>query len=171
MRASPRATLGSGLIVPGVVAVARVRGLLAPGTTGSDLVAALVARQARRREELHFVYGPRPVGIERASRGSPAARSWAPRPPRRRSPRDRRTPDALPLCPGWPWRAPATSLLASVVARARRSSAPIRAASGAAILARPIGRWLFRLAGVGVSARHDRPHPAQSETRPDRALV
>src|SRR5439155_892717 len=60
------AALAAGVIVPGVVAVARVRRLLAAGHDRDELVAILEARQVRRREELNFVYGPRPVGMERA---------------------------------------------------------------------------------------------------------
>jgi len=51
--------------LPVVVAVVRVRGLLAAGQRREDLVAALTARQARRREELAFVYGDGPTSFER----------------------------------------------------------------------------------------------------------
>jgi len=47
-----------------VVAVVRVRRLLAAGHNRDELVAALSARQARRREELAFVYGPGPASFE-----------------------------------------------------------------------------------------------------------
>ena len=53
------------LLLPIVVAVARVRGLLAGGHDRAELVRALAARQARRREELAFVYGPGPSRFER----------------------------------------------------------------------------------------------------------
>jgi eukaryotic-like serine/threonine-protein kinase len=52
-------------LLPIVVAVARVRGLLAGGHDRAELVRALAARQARRREELAFVYGPGPSRFER----------------------------------------------------------------------------------------------------------
>ncbi len=51
--------------LPVVVAVVRVRRLLAAGHKREELVAALAARQARRREELAFVYGPAPTSFER----------------------------------------------------------------------------------------------------------
>ena len=50
--------LAAALLLPIGVAVARVRGLLAGGHDRGELVRALAARQARRREELAFVYGP-----------------------------------------------------------------------------------------------------------------
>jgi hypothetical protein len=49
-----------------VVAIARVRRLIAAGHRREDLVAALVARQGRRREELAFVYGNGPTSFERS---------------------------------------------------------------------------------------------------------
>src|SRR6266550_2953148 len=49
--------LAVAVLLPVVVAVARVRRLLAAGHQRDELVAALAARQARRREELAFVYG------------------------------------------------------------------------------------------------------------------
>jgi serine/threonine-protein kinase len=58
-------TLALALLLPIAVAVARVRGLLAGGHDRAELVRALAARQARRREELAFVYGPGPSRFER----------------------------------------------------------------------------------------------------------
>jgi hypothetical protein len=57
--------LALAVALPIVVAVARVRGLLAGGHDRAELVRALAARQARRREELAFVYGPGPSRFER----------------------------------------------------------------------------------------------------------
>jgi eukaryotic-like serine/threonine-protein kinase len=54
------------LTLPVVVAVVRVRRLLAAGHERGELVRALAARQARRREELAFVYGPGNTRFERA---------------------------------------------------------------------------------------------------------
>ena len=146
------AALVAGVVVPGVVAVTRVRRLLAAGHDRGDLVAALAARQARRREELAFVYGPRPVGIERAiawlariallgTAAAVAAIVGAIAVP----------VDVEPLLPAVAVASAATSLLASVVARARteqrtdpRGERRLRFWRGA------MGRWLFRIAGVGV---------------------
>lgn len=152
VRGLATATLGAGLIVPGVVAVARVRRLLAAGHDRSDLVAALVARQARRREELHFVYGPRPVGIERAI-------AWLARVALLGTAAAAATIagviavplDVLPLLPGVAVASAATSLLASVVARARTEQrTDPRGERRLQFWRGPMGRWLFRLAGVGV---------------------
>src|SRR5689334_645788 len=66
VRGLATAALVAALIVPAVVAVSRVRRLLVAGQNRGELIAALAARQARRREELLFAYGPRAVGLERA---------------------------------------------------------------------------------------------------------
>jgi hypothetical protein len=152
IRGVATAALAAGVVVPGVVAVARVRRLLAAGHDRGDLVTALGARQARRREELTFVYGPRPVGIERAIAwlarvallGAAAAVAGivgvvdVPA-------------DVVLLLPAVAVASAATSLLASVVARARteqrtdpRGERRLRFWRGAP------GRWLFRLAGAGL---------------------
>ena len=65
LRAATTVALGVALLLPVVVAVVRVRRLLAAGHKREELVAALAARQARRREELAFVYGPAPTSFER----------------------------------------------------------------------------------------------------------
>src|SRR6267142_2022860 len=65
VRAATSVAFGLALILPVVVAVSRVRGLLAAGHERDELVAALAARQARRREELAFVYGSGPTSFER----------------------------------------------------------------------------------------------------------
>ena len=65
VRAVTTLALVAALALPVAVAVFRVRRLLAAGHDRGDLVAALAARQARRREELVFVYGPGPSRFER----------------------------------------------------------------------------------------------------------
>src|SRR6266498_1765593 len=65
VRAVATVVLGVALMLPVVVAVVRVRRLLADGHGRDELVAALAARQARRREELAFVYGNGPTSFER----------------------------------------------------------------------------------------------------------
>ena len=145
------AALAAGLIVPGVVAVARVRRLLAAGHDRGELVAILEARQVRRREELNFVYGPRPVGMERAMAwlarvallGAATAAAGIV------------GVIAVPLevallLPAVAVASAGTALLASIVARARteqrtdpRGERRLRFWRGAA------GRWLFRIAGLG----------------------
>ena len=145
------AALAAGLVVPGVVAVARVRRLLAAGHDRGELVAILEARQVRRREELSFVYGPRPVGMERAMAwlarvallGAATAAAGIV------------GVVAVPLevallLPAVAVASAATALLASIVARARteqrtdpRGERRLRFWRGAA------GRWLFRIAGLG----------------------
>ena len=59
------AALALALALPLVVQLVRVRRLLVSGHRREDLVAALAARQGRRREELAFVYGPGPTSFER----------------------------------------------------------------------------------------------------------
>ena len=58
--------LAAALLLPVVVELVRVRRLLAAGHRRDDLVAALAARQARRHEELAFVYGTGPTSFERS---------------------------------------------------------------------------------------------------------
>src|SRR6267143_460686 len=65
LRAVATSALGVALALPAMVAVVRVRRLLAAGHRRAELVSALAARQARRREELAFVYGPSPTSFER----------------------------------------------------------------------------------------------------------
>ncbi len=152
LRGLATAALAAGVVVPGVVAVTRVRRLLTAGHDRGDLVAALAARQARRREELAFVYGPRPVGIERAiawlariallaTAATVAAIVGAIAVP----------VDVEPLLPAVAVAGAATSLLASIVARARteqrtdpRGERRLRFWRGAP------GRWLFRIASAGL---------------------
>jgi hypothetical protein len=152
VRGLATAALVGALIVPAVVAVSRVRRLLVAGRNRGELVAALAARQARRREELVFAYGPRPVGLERAiaslariailiSGAAVAAMMEAVTVP----------PDLEALLPAIAALGGATALLAATVARARteqrtdpRGERRLRFWRGAP------GRWLFRIAGVGL---------------------
>lgn len=152
VRGLATAALAAAIIVPAAIAVARVRRLLAAGHDQDALVAALAARQARRREELAFVYGPRPTGLERAITwlarvallGAAAAVAAI--------------CDVLdvplglvPLLPAVAVAGAATALLAGVAARARteertdpRGERRLRFWGG------PLGGWLFRLASVGI---------------------
>src|SRR5947208_1909533 len=66
VRAATTVALGVALLLPVVVATVRVRRLLADGHQRGELVAALTGGQARRREELAFVYGPGPTSFERS---------------------------------------------------------------------------------------------------------
>jgi serine/threonine-protein kinase len=152
IRGVATAALAVALILPPVVAMARIRRLLAAGHDRGDLVAALAARQARRREELMFVYGPRASGLERAvawlSRA--ALLTFAAAAGGMAGAID--VPVALlPLLPAIAAAGAATALLAGVVARARteqridpRGERRLRFWRGAP------GRWLFRLAGAGA---------------------
>ncbi len=137
------------LLVPLAVLLLRVRRLRGAGHSRAELVAALEARQSRRREELVFVYGVRPVGLERAV-------AWLARVALLVT----LTAVAgvleliavplslLPLLPVIAVAGAATALLAAVVARARteqrtdpRGQRRLRFWRGAP------GRWLFGLAG------------------------
>ncbi len=152
VRGFATAALVAALIVPAAVAISRVRRLLVAGQNRGELVAALVARQARRREELVFAYGPRAVGLERAiawlarvsilvAGAAVACMSDAITVP----------PDLEALLPAIAVVGGATALLAATVARARteqrtdpRGERRLRFWRGAP------GRWLFRIAGVGL---------------------
>ena len=151
VRAIATSVLAVALVLPAVVAVVRVRRLLTAGQQRDALVAALAARQARRREELAFAYGPVTTSFERgiawlarvallvataAVAGALGAIDL---------------PLALvPLLPAVAVASAATSLLAGVVARARteqrtdpRGERRLRFWRGAP------GRFLFRIAGEG----------------------
>ena len=65
LRIAATLALAGALVAPVLIAVARVRRLLEAGHGQADLVRALAARQARRREELAFVYGMHPTHFER----------------------------------------------------------------------------------------------------------
>ena len=140
LRAAASAALGAALLLPMGAAIARVRRLLAAGYRHEDLVAALVAERARRREELAFVYGAVPTPFERSVQWLArvavlvaAAGVWLPAP--------------LELVAA----AAAIALLAAVVARARTEQrTDPRGERRLRIWRGPLGRWLFRLAGVGL---------------------
>ena len=153
VRGFATATLVAALIVPAAVAISRVRRLLVAGQNRGELVAALAARQARRREELVFAYGPHAVGLERAiawlarvsilvAGAAVAGMSDAITVP----------PDLEVLLPAIAAVGGVTALLTATVARARteqrtdpRGERRLRFWRGAP------GRWLFRIAGVGLT--------------------
>ena len=153
VRGLATAALVAALIVPVGVAVSRARRLLLAGQNRGELVAALAARQARRREELVFAYGPRAVGLERAiawlarvsilvAGAAVAGMSDAITVP----------PDLETLLPAIAVVGGVTALLTATVARARteqrtdpRGERRLRFWRGAP------GRWLFRIAGVGLT--------------------
>jgi serine/threonine-protein kinase len=65
LRTATSAALGLAILVPGWVAIARVRRLIATGHRREELVAALAAAQARRIEELAIAYGAEPSPFDR----------------------------------------------------------------------------------------------------------
>jgi serine/threonine-protein kinase len=143
------------LALPVAVAIVRVRRLLAAGHRHEDLVAALISRQARRREERAFVYGEGPTSFERVigwlarvsllvAIGAVAA-----------------SLGGLLDLPSVAAAAAATALLASVTARAQteQRTDPI----GERMLrfwGGPFGRVLFRVAALR------RPAPDRQPSRP-----
>ena len=149
VRAATTVALGVALLLPVVVAIVRVRRLLADGHQREELVAALTARQARRREELAFVYGPGPTSFERSF-------GWLARlallttiavvggvlgvidvPPL-----------LAPLLPSIFTTGAAIALLAAVVARARTEQRTDPLGERSLRFWRgPLGRALFRIAG------------------------
>jgi serine/threonine-protein kinase len=155
MRAAATAALAVALAVPALVAVVRVRRLLAAGHRRADLVAALAARQARRREELAFVYGPVPTSFERgitwlsrvallvAVTGVAAMLGVFD------------VPQLLaPLLPSITAGGAATALLAAVVARARTEHRTDPLGERSLRFWRgPLGRALFRIADPGGEAK------------------
>ena len=152
-RAVTAAAAAAILAVPVVVMVARVRRLLRLGYRREDLVDALRAELAHRREELAFLYGDGPSRLERMLRrlsylGVAAAAAVV---------------AALQRFPGvadvvaarWILGvAAATGLLAAAIARWRtehrtdpKGERRLRFWSG------PLGAWLFRLAGERPAPR------------------
>lgn len=154
LRAAATVAFVAALLLPLVIGVARVRRLLAAGHRREELVAALAARQGRRREELAFVYGQGPTSFEHSMTwlarvalfvsviGVAAAYGFL------------AIPALLaPLLPSISGGAAVTALLAAVVARARteQRTDPI----GERSLRFWRGRWgraLFRIAEVGQTA-------------------
>jgi serine/threonine-protein kinase len=145
VRAAASAACAAALLVPLVTAIVRVRRLLAVGYGHANLVTALAAEHARRREELAFMYGAAPSGFERTMERLArlavlvaGTAVWVPATP----------PELLAA-------AATIALLAAVVARARtelrtdpRGERRLRFWRG------PLGRALFRLAGLRL-----RPDP------------
>ena len=142
--------LVAALVAPVVIAVVRVRRLLAAGHGHADLVAGLAARQARRREELAFVYGSGPTSFEQTL-------AWVARLALASSVAavagvigGITVPiSLLPLLPAIALGGAATALLAGVLARARteQRTDPLGERSLRFWRGAP-GRWLFRLAGA-----------------------
>ena len=150
MRAITTLALVSAVVAPVVIGVVRVRRLLAAGHGHADLIAALAARQARRREELAFVYGSGPTSFERtlgwlaraavaAAVAAVAAESGT-----------ITVPLALvPLLPAIALGGAVTALLAAVLARARTEhrTDPIGERSFR-FWRSSLGRALFRIASL-----------------------
>jgi len=143
LRAAASAALVAALLIPVAMKLARARWLLAAGYGHQDVVTALVEERGRRREELSFVYGAAPRPFERAVQWlariatlGVALWVWL-------SPAD--APAEPALATG------AIALLAAVVARARTElRTDPRGARRLWLWRGPIGRWLFRLAGMGL---------------------
>ena len=150
LRALSTGALGVALLVPLAVALARVRHLLSAGQGREALVAALEIERGRRLEELAYVYGAGPARFERAlswiARAALAGAIgavWA-----LSTGRLAAVADFLPITAA---AAGGTALLAALVARARteqridpRGGRRLRFWRG------PLGRWLFRVAGLGL---------------------
>jgi hypothetical protein len=154
LRAIATLALVAALALPAVLTVVRVRRLLAAGHRREDLVAALAARQARRREELAFVYGQGPTSFERSITWLARVALLVAASAVAGSSGVLAVPVLLvPLLPFIAAGAAATALLASIVARARteQRTDPIGERSlrfwrGA------FGRALFRFAGLHRTA-------------------
>jgi len=153
-RAVTTVALGVALLLPVLVTVARVRRLLAAGHQREELVAALAARQARRREELAFVYGTGPTSFERSMgwlarlaflttiAGVGGVMDFIDVPP-----------VVGPFLPSVVTIGAATTLLAAILARSRTEKRTDPVGERALRFWRgPLGRALFRVAG--------RRHPA-----------
>jgi serine/threonine-protein kinase len=153
LRAGASAALGVALLVPAWVAIARVRRLIAAGHRREDLVAALAAAQARRREELAIAYGAEPSPFDRgvhwlarAALLVAAAAVWA------------LSTGALPqigdLVPRVAAGAAGVALLAAIAARARTEQrTEPRGERRLRLWRSPLGRLVFRLAAIGLRRR------------------
>jgi hypothetical protein len=144
-RAGAFAAVALAALLPCWFAVRRVRWLLAAGHSREELTSALEGARARRLEELAFVYGAVPPAFERVlawlSRLALVAAAAA----------VLAHAGSIPLQGQTAAAAAALALLSAVAARARteqrtdpRGARRLRFWRGAP------GRWLFRLAGVGV---------------------
>jgi len=143
LRAAASAALAAALLLPLGMKLARARRLLAAGYGHQDVVTALIEDRGRRGEELSFVYGATPRRFERAVQ-------WLAR-------------IATLAVALWVWLSPAEAavepaaaaaglaLLAAVVARARTElRTDPRGARRLWLWRGPMGRWFFRLAGLGL---------------------
>lgn len=150
LRTAASAALGLALLVPAWVAIARVRRLIAAGHRREDLVAALAAAQARRIEELAIAYGAEPSPFDRGvywlARTAllvAAAAVWV------------LSTGALPqvgdLIPRVAAGAAGVALLAAIAARARTEQrTEPRGERRLRFWRSPLGRLVFRLAGIGL---------------------
>ena len=148
VRAVATTALLAALALPALVAIVRVKRLLRAGHQREELVAALAARQARRREELAFVYGKGPTSFERTiawvaraslvvTAAAVAAGVGVVGVPGL----------VVPLLPAIALVGAATAVLASVVARARTEQRTDPVGERSLRFWRgPLGRALFRLA-------------------------
>ena len=136
------------LALPAVVAIARVRRLIAAGHRREDLIAALAARQGRRREELAFVYGNGPTSFERSIAWVARASLLVTAVAVAAGVGVVVVPGLLvPLLPAIALGGAATALLASVVARARTEQRTDPLGERSLRFWRgPLGRALFQLA-------------------------
>jgi eukaryotic-like serine/threonine-protein kinase len=158
LRAAASAALAAALLLPAALAIARVRRLLAAGYGHRDLVNALAAERARRREELSFMYGVTPSGFEHALRwlawmATLVVTAWV-----WLSPPPDSAPEAGVVAAG-------VALLAAIVARARTEQrTDPRSARRLWFWRGPLGRGIFQLAGLGL--RHS-PYIVTILGRPD----
>lgn len=141
LRAAASAALAAALVLPFAAVIFRVRRLLASGYRHADLMTALAAERARRREELSFVFGaasgPFEWTMERLARVAVLVAAVG---------------ALLPAAPAeLAFVSSTIGLLAAIVARARteqrtdpRGERRLRFWRG------PLGRWLFRLGGIGL---------------------
>jgi serine/threonine-protein kinase len=168
----PSARVGTAAAVAAIAAaplavmLARVRRLLKTGYGRQDLVDALRAELAHRREELAFLYGDGPSRLERAMRrlaytGVAAAAAIVAALERMPG-----LGDAVAMPPLFGIAA-ATALLAGIVARWRtehrtdpKAERRVRFWSG------PAGAWLFGLAGLRLAQRLAPPPQAEPALGP-----
>jgi len=148
VRAATSVALGVALLLPVAVAARRVRHLLAAGHQREELVAAIAARQARRREELAFVYGSGPASFERSMGWLARLALLATIAAVAGMVGLVEVPDLLaPLIPSVITAGGATALLAAILARARTEQRTDPFGERSLRFWRgPLGRALFRIA-------------------------
>ena len=150
LRAIATSALVAAIALPAIVQYARVRRLLEAGHRRDELVAALAARQVRRREELAFVYGTGPTSFERSlawlGRAALVVTACATAAMLGVLPLPESFATAVPaLCAG----AGTTALLASIMARARTEQRTDPVGERSLRFWRgSIGKALFRLAAM-----------------------